>query len=519
MAMKNKDNHLSVSHCLTGLTLALWFLFVLLNYEAKAQKVLKGPYLVEPGETSMLIRWEMDKLSDFTVAYGRDTLKTKHVRLNLRESKNNGHLYEAIIPGLQPGSIYYYRLNNPNDKSWNKFKTFESNQEKFTFVAMGDSRSNPDLFAKIMNESGGVNPDLIISMGDLVENGGEYQQWNNYYFSVIKGIAESTPIISTLGDHEGESDNGEFFRYFLRDKEPVDKQWFSFDYGPAHFISLDYRCPESREMIDWFIKDVTSSAKKWNFVYMHRPSYNLGGHSSSWGRKIWPDLFKKYNIDIVFAGHSHLYERFYPIRPENEPDAYPVTYVTSGGAGAELYEVVKNELALACSESVNHFVEVRIAGDTLKFTATRMDGSLLDKFSIIKNKQGINQDYIDKIISQESLNLLTMFNSSISQSISSVPLFTKPIKYKLNLHSGTDEIIPFKVQLGDTTAKYYFAEAVIDTLKNNMDKEVILKIFSRKDMTFSCWGGLKPELRLKITFEYNSRKQTIIGNALNFWPE
>jgi acid phosphatase type 7 len=494
-------------------------IYILSIQEAKSQNVLKGPYLIEPGKTTMLIRWEMDKKSDYTVEYGLNTKKAKQVKLNYRGSKNNAHLYEVKLSDLRPNSVYYYRLVSPVDNKWFKTRTYADNQENLTFVAMGDSRSNPEIFAKIMSASGGANPDLIISMGDLVENGGKYEQWNDFYFSVIHGVAESTPIVSTLGDHEGEGDDGELFRYFLRDNQPVDKQWFSFDYGSAHFISLDYRYPESKEMIDWFIKDITSSSKKWNFVYMHRPCYNLGGHGSTWGRGTWPELFSKYKIDIVFAGHSHLYERFYPVNPSDDSDALPVTYITSGGAGAELYEVVKNESVLASSESVNHFIKVLIAGDTLKLQTTRMGGSTLDKLLIIKNKNSINKEYANQIIPQEMLNLLTMFNSAITQSISSVPLYTIPIEYKLKLHSGTNEMIPFKVELADTTGKYYFAELLSDTLKNNVDKEVLFKIFSRNDMTFSTWGELRPELRLKITYEYNSRKETLIGGALNFWPE
>jgi acid phosphatase type 7 len=518
--MKFKKNDLWDFRFSCGtLLFALILQFSLSINEAYSQNVSKGPYLIEPGKTSMMIRWEMDKISDYMVEYSLDRKKTKQAKLIYRGSKNNAHLYEAKLPDLRPNSDYYYRLISPGNKSWFKTRTYADNQENLSFVAMGDSRSNPEIFSKIMSASGAANPDLIISMGDLVENGGKYEQWNDYYFSVIHGVAESIPIVSTLGDHEGEGDDGELFRYYLRDKEPADKQWFSFDYGSAHFISLDYRYPESKEMIDWFIKDITSSSKKWNFVYMHRPCYNLGGHGSAWGRETWPELFAKYKIDIVFAGHSHLYERFYPVRPQNNSVALPVTYITTGGAGAELYEVVKNESVLASSESVNHFVKVQITGDTLKLLTKRMDGSTLDKLLLIKNKNSINKEYADQIISQEMLNLLTMFNSAITQSISSVPLYSVPLQYKLKLHSGTNETVPFKIELANSTAKYYFAETLSDTLKNNVDKEVTLKIFSRKDMTFSMWGELRPELRLKLTYEYNSRKESLIGGALNFWPQ
>ena len=491
----------------------------LFTHVAMSQNVLKGPYLIEPGETNMVIRWEIDTLSDNKVEFGLNTMNTKLIKLNYRGSKHGAYLYEAELAQLQSNSKYYYRLAGHDEHAWYNFKTYANDQEQLRFVAMGDSRSNPEIFARIMQQSSSVNPDFIISMGDVVENGGDYEQWENYFFSITEGVFESTPIISALGDHEGDGDDGELFRYFLRKNEAVDKQWFSFDYGSAHFISLDYRHPENQEMIDWFIEDISSANKKWNFVYMHRPSYNLGGHRSSWGKGIWPELFREYNIDIVFAGHSHLYERFYPTRPKNQPNAFPVTYITTGGAGAGLYEVSTNERVLAKAESVNHFIDVNIIGDTLNLTAFRMNGSLLDEFHIVKNEFGYSNNFTELIIPQEELDMFSMFISSISQSISSLPMYSIPAIYPLHFQLDSVENIPFKVELDHESENNYFMKAVADTLKNNEDKLLMLEIYSRTEMTFSSWGELTPEIRLRLIIEYNSKRDTLYGGAINYWPE
>ena len=502
-----------------GLLIVCILQFSLFNQEVFSQHVLKGPYLIEPGETTMVIRWEIDAKSDYKIEIGLNTVNTRLIELSYRGSKHGAYLYEAELTQLQSNSKYYYKLSGHNEQIWHNFKTYAHSQKQLRFVAMGDSRSNPEIFAEIMQQSNSVDPDFIISMGDVVENGGIYEQWEDYFFSITKGVFESTPIISTLGDHEGDGDNGELFRYFLRENEVVDKQWFSFDYGSAHFVSLDYRHPENQEMIDWFIEDITSANKKWNFVYMHRPSYNLGGHRSTWGKDIWPELFRKYNIDIVFAGHSHLYERFYPARPKNQPDAFPVTYITTGGAGAGLYEVSTNENILAKAESVNHFIDVNIIGDTLNLTALRMDGSLLDEFQIVKNESGYSSDFTDLIIPQEDLNMFTMFISSISQSITSLPMYSIPAKYNLHFQLDSDENIPFKLELDNESKKNYFMKAVADTMKSKEEKLLILEIFSRTKMTFSSWGELTPELRLRLIIEYDSKRDTLYGGAINYWPE
>jgi hypothetical protein len=354
-------------------------------------------------------------------------------------------------------------------------------------------------------------------MGDLVEVGGEYEEWNRFFFSVAKNFSGSTPLISTLGDHETEGDDGELFRYFLRKEETVNKQWFSFDYGIAHFISLDYRHADNQEMIDWFIKDITLAGKEWNFVYMHRAAYNFGGHRTDWGRGVWPELFSKYKVDIVFAGHSHLYERFLPVRDKNVKNA--VTYITTGGAGAGLYQSVKNEATVAVTESVNHYVTINIDGNSLACKVTRMDGSKLDEFAIVKNKKGYNKEYESLIISQELLNTITGFNSAISHGIESIPLFQAPAIFELNLQSYTSKPIPFSFQLTDEAAKTYTVESFSDTLQSYQKKELKINVTRYNDMTIHPWGNFDPGLRFKFIYEYKSKTDTIIGKAINYWPK
>ena len=490
---------------------------VFLSSQLLAQQILKGPYLPEPGDKNMTIRFEFDSRGDYVLEYGTKKTSTKEINLLYRGSAHGGHLYTVTLTGLKSNTTYSYRLIKPMADEWYSFKTFQANQSKLSFVAMGDSRSNPEIFTKIMKETKDLNPDFIISMGDLVEVGGEYDQWQDFYFSVVKGFVESTPIVSTLGDHETNGDNGDLFRYFLRNEETVDKQWFSFDYGDAHFISLDYRFENDPEMIDWFIKDITAANKKWNFVYMHRGAYNFGGHRTDWGREFWPDLFSKYKVDIVFAGHSHLYERFFPVRSENTANA--VTYITTGGAGAGLYQSVKNKAIVAVTESVNNFVSIKIDGNTLDMKARRMDGSLLDELVIVKGKKGYNAAYKAQIVSQKQMNTITGFNSAIAANLTAIPLFEKAAKYEINIQSSVDEDIPFTIELTEESAKTYSMEVYRDTLRSNEKKTAGFPINRHEDMTIHPWGNFDPPLRLRIIYQYNTKTDTIVGKGINYFPE
>jgi len=496
----------------------LFLYFFLLSGYGFAQIITKGPYLVEPGNTVMMIRWETDQPMDCSVKFGQKDALDSEVKAELRGEKYGGYLYQATLIELEQGSDYLYQVFAGEPISGTKkFKTAAQNTDRMKFVAMGDSRSNPDIFKKIIDNMQITKPDFIISMGDLVANGGTYKEWEEYYFSVAGVTIDHVPLVSTLGDHEGSGDEGELFRHFLRFNQPSDKQWFSFDYGNAHFISLDYRHPDSEEMISWFKKDIESADAKWNFVYMHRPCYNLGGHRSAWGRDTWPELFRKYGVDIVFAGHSHQYERFYPVRPENQPDSHPVTYITTGGAGAGLYDVTQNPY-LAKAESVNHYVDFEISGDTLRARAVRNDNSVLDEFSMIKSADGYDDNYLALTLPQEDLDILTMFMRAASFSIDTIPLDDYPSKAFVDLKSTIADDIVFMIRLGEVSEPFYQMESVSDTLKSYETKQIPLSIFNKTRMTVSRWGNIKPELIITVTYKYQTREHTIQGGAIEYWP-
>ncbi|HEX9971167.1 MAG TPA: metallophosphoesterase, partial [bacterium] len=401
-----------------------------------ALTITKGPYLITTSEQSLLIRWETDSAVSGTVRYGRDNQLAESCKSKMRGEKNNYYLHEAQLKNLLPSTKYYYQIKIGNVTSnVSYFYTAFANASKLNFVAMGDSRSNPGVFEIIVEQVKKINPDLVISMGDLVEDGGNFEQWNEHYFQVTSDLLNHIPLSSTLGDHEGDGDNGALMNHYLRVNNKVDEQWFSFDYGPAHFVSLDYRHPDNKNMIKWFKQDMDKNTKKWTFVYTHRPSYNLGGHRSDWGINIWPELFRKFKVDIVFAGHSHIYERFYPVAPLNKPDKWPVTYITTGGAGAGLYEVMQHPKFLAKAESVNHFALIKISGDTLRFCTYLQDNSIIDNFEIIKEADSYNTEYLALVKPQDQLEQLSMFANAVSFSLNKIPNIDSPVTHIVMLKS------------------------------------------------------------------------------------
>lgn len=501
----------------------LFILIIGVQYSCLARKITKGPYLADPKKTSMIIRWESDFSTEWKVDFSSDTSLSRTQKAILLGEKEGFYLYEAQIKDLKPDTKYFYQVLCKDKKSTlHHFTTNPREYTPFSFVAMGDSRSNHHIFKAIIDEVKNKSPGLIISMGDLVENGGKFKQWRTHYFNVASNIIDHIPLISTLGDHEGDGDNGKLFRYFLYPYMEIDKLWFSFDFGKAHFVSLDYRHPDNENMIKWFKDDLAKTDAKWIFVYTHRPSYNFGGHRSSWGKEKWSELFRKFKVDIVFSGHSHQYERFFPMRPRSKIDSWPVTYITTGGAGADLYEVIEHPY-LAQSKSIHHFIFIKIANDTLHFTAYDTVGAILDKFTIIKHKGRYNSEYLNLVIPQGHVDLVRIFTRAISPDLNNIPLFSKPSILTLEMKSPSliDEDINFEIAISEESAKHYRMVPinVKGILKKGESLEIPIKIFTNGEMRISEWGEIEPALRLEIKYKTSLREEKIISSKIDYWPD
>jgi predicted phosphodiesterase len=504
-----------------NIKIILGTLFLLVNI-AFSQSITKKPYLVLPGETEMVIRVETDSKVNCSVNYGvtKNEL-SQNVKGTLRGVKENYYLYQFLLNNLKSDVKYYYQVLVGDKKSKvSHFTTFDKKEKNIHFVAMGDSRSNPDIFETIMQTVEKTTPNFMISMGDLVREGGKFNEWDKYFFDITKNVISSTPIISALGDHEGNDDNGELFRHYLLTDEPLKKQWFSFNYGDAHFIALDYRCPDSKEMIEWFINDITKSDARWKFVFMHRPSYNFSGHQSRWGFDKWPELFRKYKIDIVFAGHSHIYERFFPMMPLNEEDSWAVTYITTGGAGAGLYNETCKYKSLAAAASINHFVDVLLSGDTLKLRTIKSDNTLFDSLTIIKQGDKQSKEYLGLVLDQNEVNLQSSFIAAISLSLDYVPLGSNRTPgVDLLFNSTVNMDIPFTLELTEESAKYYKMESANGVLPAN--GEVKIHLHPRGGITdyvsVHKWGELDPPLQIKMVYKYAGKDETLISVPAKYW--
>jgi hypothetical protein len=203
-----------------------------------------------------------------------------------------------------------------------------------------------------------------------VEDGSSLEDWESF-FEVEEDLLSDVPLFPALGNHELNHNN-----YFDLFHLPNNERWYSFDYGHAHFVCLQIDWfgsygPGSEQYL-WLEQDLASSQQPWKFVFFHVSPYSSGPHGSDLGvRSALHPLFEQHGIDIVFSSHDHAYER-------SVVDG--ITYVVTGGGGAELYGRSNENEWSVYFESTWHFLSLSIAGDTLTSKGIRPDGTEFDPF-------------------------------------------------------------------------------------------------------------------------------------------
>ncbi|MBI4702214.1 MAG: metallophosphoesterase [Deltaproteobacteria bacterium] len=322
-------------------------------------------------------------------------------------------VHEAHACGLVPATRYFYKAGAP--AAWGKIYDVTTSPEIGTkqpwrLAAMGDTRDGPDVFARLQEMVLAAGTGVQIFTGDAVSVGLAQSGWNALLSAPgkdknVQEILARIPLMTVNGNHDNLALNYLAQLALPQELSPGEtdpEQWYSFDYANAHIVVLDDSGPadsilqgEERAFLEKDLAAVDRQKTPWLIAAHHRPMYSCSEHGSNLDlRSAWQPLYDKFQVDLVFNGHDHNYERSKPIRgdgvvaeqgPEGQPVAQSGTvYVVAGAAGAPLYESGKDCKHTYKNESVYHYVALEIADKAMKYRAYRLDSTLLDSFDYQK---------------------------------------------------------------------------------------------------------------------------------------
>ena len=379
----------------SGLLAAAAVLVGLVPSQVAGQSITIGPYIQNPSTTSMTVQYITDASGDGTVKYGAGKALDQQVKATLHEQVASGGacIYIARLTGLKPDTVYQYQVQPAGSSAGasivRKFHTFPEKADAVTFIAYGDTRTNAAAHAKVAANFNKHNPAFILHVGDIVEKGGTYSLWPAFFKAVADSV-DHVPMMFAIGNHEGGAAN--LLRMF---DMPGGRTYFSFDHGPVHVVVLD-SYQQGAAVLQWLDQDLAASKAPWKVAMYHEPSFNFGGHHSKSARQTFLPLFVKYGVDVVFTGHSHLYERFKPLVADAAAGRV-ITFITTGGGGAPLAGSVQNAV-LAKTASTYEYCAVAADATTFRIEAFESSGKPLDALTITKKDGKYDKAYLDQAI-------------------------------------------------------------------------------------------------------------------------
>ncbi len=185
----------------------------------------------------------------------------------------------------------------------------EIGQAALRVAILGDRTGTADdsVFEKTLRDIDNLKPDLVITVGDLIEGPQpDAESINREWDHVLERLAIlSMPFYFVPGNNDVFNDTSRE----LYSKRTGVSAYYSFDAGSVHFIVLDVSQIRSyenmgRDQIEWLSGDLEAhAAAPLTCVFLHKPFWLEAEQSGL------PDdmhaVFVKGGVDWVFSGHYH----------------------------------------------------------------------------------------------------------------------------------------------------------------------------------------------------------------------
>ncbi len=416
-------------------------LAALLSTGTANAQLARSPYLHQGTPNSMTVVWTTSTSSPGVVKYGASP-----TALTQTASGPSGTQHEVKITGLSPSTRYYYSVGTgaqvwAGGDAGHYFETSPpvGTDAKFRAWIVGDSGTGGSQQAKVrdamLTHVGQYRPQLYLHMGDMAYSDGTTSEFTSKFFAMYPTVLRNTVMWPTMGNHEGHSSDsgtqsGPYYTAYVLPKSGEagglpsgTEAYYSFDYANVHFIILDShdsdRSP-SGPMLTWAKNDISATKQEWIVAYFHHPAYTKGSHDSDtegqlrdMREKALP-ILEAGGVDLVLAGHSHIYERSYLVdgayetpttaagkikdngdgkldgtgpyqKPAGVTGRNGAVYIVAGHGGTGVSGPGNHPL-MYFTEKQNGSCILDVQGNRLSIINVRHDAQVTDRFTMVKGE-------------------------------------------------------------------------------------------------------------------------------------
>jgi len=336
-------------------------------------QLARDPYVQHVTPTALSLLWE---------THGPQTCAVRLRSLTTSDAweKNSGpgEHHEVRFEGLVPGARYEYTVTTGSGPITDTVRTAPGGDEPFTFLVYGDTRHGHGVHRHLVKALEFDPASFVLHTGDFVDDGLKKVNWHRF-FTISHPLMRRVPLYPTVGNHENAFERGlELYRRFFAvpDDGPQPEVVYAFNWGNSRFFVLNTNKPfVGAPQTAWLraqLKEAAADPKvRHLFVSLHHSPYTSGPHGPNEEllESGLVDDLRRFGVDLIFAGHDHIYER-------GRVDG--LNYAITAGGGAPIYYIKHNRPYSLVTEPTYHYARVLVDGDLIEFSAHRLDGSLLD---------------------------------------------------------------------------------------------------------------------------------------------
>jgi 3',5'-cyclic AMP phosphodiesterase CpdA len=243
--------------------------------------------------------------------------------------------------------------------------------ESLKFAVVGDNgtgdRPEFDVGQQMATAHGRFPFDTVLMLGDNLYGRQQRQDFVDKFERPYGALLrEGVLFYATLGNHD--NPNNRFYRNFNMGGE----HYYTFARLNVRFVVLDSNQMDPKQRA-WLDDVLQKSREDWKVCYFHHPIYSDGGrHGSDVAlRVVLEPAFVRYGVNVVFAGHDHVYERLKPQKG--------IAYFVAGSGGAlRRGDVKPSATTAAYFDQDNAFMLIEVGADDLFFEAVSRTGAIVD---------------------------------------------------------------------------------------------------------------------------------------------
>jgi hypothetical protein len=407
--------------------------------------------------TTMTIVWRTDGVNQLRWSPIGTSQWTTLTGSAKNSGVGSGSLRVVEIAGLSPDATYDYQIA-VDGGGWSPTRTFTTAPDAegtFDFIYFGDTGLSGRLdglgvgVLQGISAMQAVEPDLLLPGGDYAYNAkgacepsdGRFatdevglNQAIDQWFGQMAPLIDHIPMMPTYGNHEvlicegfpawadrfetptGVAGPDPGPNGLGHNPVPVDARGnYSFDVGPAHFISIAAVFDSSGLTTDqqtWLeddIEDAQIAGSQWIIPYFHTTPISHGSNHDTNGtlRNQLAPIFEQEEIPLVLFTHDQSYERTYPLTGLEsggpDPTSLGSCYDDADGVvwlkvspsgkhsnkngGFSPWKTTPPSWVAAWDNTMHHFTRVTASPDDLTVQTHGYDGlgsatSVIDQFAI-----------------------------------------------------------------------------------------------------------------------------------------